>query len=135
MREQRLTIVSQITLQVGRHAAETIETRQGDAELVGEEPYRRSLIIGGEFTPIEPGWVKQPGRLIVKNTEPKRDVVATSAQPLLWIGTAAKPKTFALGAGEQLAVHWRGESLGLSCEGATAVEALMIVTDRGRTPE
>ncbi|QEG40421.1 hypothetical protein [Roseimaritima ulvae] len=135
MREQRLTIVSQITLQVGRHAAETIETRQGDAALVGEEPYRRTLMIGSEFVPIESGWVQQPGRLIVKNTEPKRDVVATSAQPLLWIGTAAKTHVFALGAGEQLAVHWRGEPIGLSCEGATSVEALVIVAERGRAPE
>lgn len=135
MREQRLTIVSQITLQVGRHAAETIETRQGDAELVGEEPYRRSLIIGNEFTPLESGWVKEPGRLIVKNAESKREVIPSAEQPLLWIGTEAVPKLLALGAGEQLPVHWHGEPLGLSCDGSKSVEALVIITDKGQKSE
>ena len=134
-REQRLTIVSQVTLQTGRHAAQTIETRQADAQLVTEEAWQRNLIVGPEFTPIEAGWIKTPGRIVLKNQEPKKEVVPVADQPIAWLGTKAHPKLLGIGAGELLTAHWNGEPMGLHCTGAKSVEVQLIVTDAGKAPD
>lgn len=60
----------------------TLETRNYRWQATDEQPYVRQLLIDHAWTAIDPGWVKEPGVLHVKNEEGKYTTYPTEEQRL-----------------------------------------------------
>lgn len=64
----RITVVSQVTYQTAGKVTSTVISRYSLPVAEDDQKYERPpYSVGEEWVPLDPGWVKEPGMVVVQN--------------------------------------------------------------------